>query len=184
MDIPLDNVLALEPSLLEAVYSSTSTSTERADDEGLDLAVPASLAVRLDLGADDLHEGLLVRVALLRAEALALGLLSEGEAARGKGDVRRWLYAAVAPAYSQSKGSSCEAGVPTKGSHTPAIGVLEELKIVELAATLLEAREDVDPPTLLLVAVSELDVSVRKRWARRGELLEAKDWDVRRQVWP
>lgn len=68
--------------------------------------------------------------------------------------------------------------MPTKGGYTALVGILEELEIVELAASTLETSEDIDPSALVLVAVGELDVSLGKVGTRSVKLFEADDGDV------
>lgn len=60
-------------------------------------------------------------------------------------------------------------GVEAERSDATALGVLEELEVVQDTVTEAEATKNIGPTTLGLVAVSELDVSVGKRIAGKCE---------------
>lgn len=72
----------------------------------------------------------------------------------------------------------------SKRGYTPAIRVVEELEVVKRASALVEARENVGPARLLLVAVRELDVGVGDGVVRLWQLLEADNGDVLRRAGP
>ena len=71
-----------------------------------------------------------------------------------------------------------------KRSNTPSAN-LQELKVIQGTTAARESGENLLPSALVLVAVSELDVSVLEGEGRRlGELLEANDDCVLRRVRP
>lgn len=149
-----------EASRLEKVNRTASATTKSTDDERARLAT--------ELGLDSAHLTLdvvdqlgLVRVRLDLAQAVLLSLAADLLGKRKCADSR-----------------SGKASVVTERSNAAAVFFLQEFKVVEHAGRLsgLPARNDVDPATLLLVAVSEHDVGVGKgRGVVRGQLLEAND---------
>lgn len=185
--VPLDNVLLLDSDLAEEVNGSRTATAESADHENLDV-LETALGVLNCLTALVDH-GSLVGVGLEALEDTLASVLLLG----GVGEA--------------SGGSTSKASVETEGSDTAlGLGVLEELEVVESALALGEATENVVPASLLLVAVGELDVGVRKGFAkcqpittfgesdirkdapqhsrRLGELLQADDGDLNRGLGP
>lgn len=84
-----------------------------------------------------------------------------------------------------SKRSACETSVVTKRRYTPALVVLQELKIEQCTAAAREPAQDRLPSCLVLVAVSELDVCVLQgKGFIFWELLETDNDMILRDIGP
>jgi hypothetical protein len=141
--IPVGSHSLLQAGLPEKVDSSTATPSQSTNDQYPDILDTASDALKSRLDVVN-HLGLVGIWLQTLQNTLSTFLLLLGKR-------------------KSSGGGTCESSVEAECCDSSlGGGVLEEFKVVQRALSLGESTENVGPTALLLVAVGELDVGMRK----------------------
>jgi hypothetical protein len=147
------------------VDGATTATTQSANNEDARVVARLGLAL-LDGLLDVFNEEVLVLIARDAGERLVLAVLE----LPGPGQ--------------ESESSASETGVVAKRSNTATVLIFEELEVEESTIALVETTENGVPTALVLVAVCELDVGVLQGEVLLGQLLEANDDVILRNVGP
>lgn len=162
IDIPANEAALRQTGLDEKIDGATATATQSAHDESSGLATKNLLTSR-DILGDLLDELILVQV----VSAALSELLNTGQLLAG-------VLELPGP-HLNGESSTGETGVVSKGADSATLLVNQKLEVVQHAAAAREARQDLLPATLALVAVAESNVVVDQGKVLLLNLLQTQD---------